>query len=120
MTVRPLAWFTLKGLDSDDCGIQPAHFEDMCANERITALVCTPNLNNSTGTLMPDSRRRAIANIAERYGVHVIEDDVFGPLLKKCPAPTVGGQGTASTTADPIVGLDFGPCKGLREGPSSP
>lgn len=79
--------FTLKGLDSDDCGIQPAHFEDMCANERITALVCTPNLNNPTGTLMPDSRRRAIANIAERYGVHVIEDDVFGPLLAKPPAP---------------------------------
>lgn len=73
--------FTLKGLDSDEYGIQPDHFEDMCANERITALVCTPNLNNPTSALMPDSRRRAIARIAERYGVYVIEDDVFGPLL---------------------------------------
>ena len=73
--------FTLKGLDTDDCGIQPSHFEDMCANERITALVCTPNFNNPTVTLMPEARRRAIARIAEQYGVHIIEDDVFGALL---------------------------------------
>jgi len=79
--------FTLKGLDTDEHGIQPDHFEDMCANERITALVCTPNLNNPTGALMPDSRRRAIARIAERYRVYVIEDDVFGPLLAQRPAP---------------------------------
>jgi len=79
--------FTLKGLDIDEHGIQPAHFEDTCANERITALVCTPNLNNPTGALMPDSRRRAIARIAERYGVYVIEDDVFGPLLAEHPPP---------------------------------
>jgi DNA-binding transcriptional MocR family regulator len=73
--------FTLKGLDCDDCGIQPSHFEDMCANERITALVCTPNFNNPTMTLMPMAHRQAIARIADKYGVHVIEDDVFGPLL---------------------------------------
>ena len=79
--------FTLKGLDTDEHGIQPDHFEDMCANERIAALVCTPNLNNPTVTMMPDSRRRAIARIAERYGVYVIEDDVFGPLLPQHPPP---------------------------------
>jgi DNA-binding transcriptional MocR family regulator len=79
--------FTLKGLDSDEHGIQPAHFEDLCANERITALVCTPNLNNPTVTVIPESRRRAIARIADRYGVYVIEDDVFGSLLAQHPAP---------------------------------
>ena len=51
--------FTLKGLDTDEHGIRPHHFEDMCANERIRALVCTPNLNNPTVALMADSRRRA-------------------------------------------------------------
>lgn len=79
--------FTLKGLDIDEFGIQPEHFEDMCANERITALVCTPNLNNPTVALMPDSRRKAIARIAERYGVYVIEDDVYGPLLAQRSPP---------------------------------
>ena len=79
--------FNLKGLDIDEYGIQPDHFEDLCANERITALVCTPNLNNPTVALMPDSRRRAIAKIAARHGVYVIEDDVYGPLLHERPPP---------------------------------
>ena len=79
--------FTLKGLDADEHGIRPEHFEDMCANERITALVSTPNFNNPTVALMPDSRRRAIARIAERYGVYVVEDDVYGPLLPHRPPP---------------------------------
>lgn len=79
--------FTLKGLDSDEYGIRPDHFEEMCSSERITALVCIPNLNNPTVALMPDSRRRAIARIAERYGVYVIEDDVYGPLLAQRPPP---------------------------------
>ncbi|PAU56521.1 PLP-dependent aminotransferase family protein [Pseudomonas indica] len=73
--------FTLKGLEMDRHGLDPEHFEDMCGNERITALVCTPNLNNPTSCVMPDARRREIAEIARRYGVHVIEDDVYGPLL---------------------------------------
>lgn len=73
--------FTLKGLEIDEYGIHPEHFEEMCDSERITALVCTPTLNNPTVALMPDSRRRAIAKIAERYGVYVIEDDVYGPLV---------------------------------------
>ncbi len=73
--------FKLQGLDADQQGIDPEHFEDVCANERVTALVCTPNLNNPTSSVMPDARRRAIADIAQRYGVYVIEDDVYGPLL---------------------------------------
>lgn len=81
--------FTLKGLEIDRHGIDPEHFEDMCGNERITALVCTPNLNNPTTALMPDSRRREIAEIARRYGVHIIEDDVYGPLLGDQHAPPI-------------------------------
>ena len=81
--------FTLKWLDSDEHGLQPDAFEDYCADERITALVCTPNLNNPTSATLPETRRRAIARIAERYGVHVIEDDVFGSLPVQRPAPIV-------------------------------
>lgn len=79
--------FQLKGLDIDRYGIQPEHFEDMCASEHVKALVCTPNLNNPTSSVMPDSRRRAIAKIAQKYGVYVIEDDVYGPLMKERITP---------------------------------
>ncbi|KAB7619662.1 MocR-like ectoine utilization transcription factor EhuR [Verminephrobacter eiseniae] len=79
--------FTLKGLDIDEHGIRPDHFEEICNSERVSALVCTPTLNNPTVALMPDSRRRAIAHIAERYGVNVIEDDVHGALPAKAQTP---------------------------------
>ncbi|NTY38047.1 PLP-dependent aminotransferase family protein [Burkholderia diffusa] len=79
--------FTLKGLEIDEYGIRPEHFEEMCDSERISALVCTPTFNNPTVSLMPDSRRRAIARIAERYGVYVIEDDVYGPLPAQSCTP---------------------------------
>ncbi|SOE94447.1 DNA-binding transcriptional regulator, MocR family, contains an aminotransferase domain [Burkholderia sp. D7] len=79
--------FTLKGLEIDEYGIRPEHFEETCDGERVSALVCTPTLNNPTVALMPDSRRRAIARIAERYGVYVIEDDVYGALPAKAQTP---------------------------------
>lgn len=83
--------FTLKGLDIDEYGIQPDHFEELCDSERISALVCTPTFNNPTAALMPESRRRAIARIAERYGVYVIEDAVYDPLLEK-PLPPISSM----------------------------
>ncbi|SDE29030.1 MocR-like ectoine utilization transcription factor EhuR [Paraburkholderia lycopersici] len=79
--------FTLKGLEIDEYGIRPEHFEEMCDSERVSALVCTPTFNNPTMSVMPDSRRRAIARIAERYGVYVIEDDVYGALPAKSHMP---------------------------------
>src|SRR6218665_290715 len=45
--------FTLKGLDIDEHGIRPDHFEEICNSERVSALVCTPTLNNPTVALMP-------------------------------------------------------------------
>ncbi|MFK0092195.1 PLP-dependent aminotransferase family protein [Pseudomonas sp. NPDC090592] len=73
--------FSLKGLDTDAYGIKPEDFDDLCCNDRVTALVCTPNLNNPTSSIMPDARRREIAEIAGNHGVFIIEDDVYGPLL---------------------------------------
>ena len=81
--------FTLKGLETDRHGIDPEHFEYMCSNERVTALICTPNFNNPTTTLMPNSRRREIAKIARHFGVWVIEDDVFGPLVGEQHSPPI-------------------------------
>ncbi|MGN6319522.1 MocR-like ectoine utilization transcription factor EhuR [Trinickia sp.] len=79
--------FTLKGLEMDEHGLRPEHFEEMCDSERISALVCTPTLNNPTVSIMTDARRRAVARIAERYGVYVIEDDVYGALPEKTHTP---------------------------------
>jgi DNA-binding transcriptional MocR family regulator len=78
---------TLKGVEIDEYGIKPAHFEEMCDNHRITALVCTPTLHKPTGSILSELRRQSIARIAERYGVYLIEDDVHGPLAEHTQTP---------------------------------
>ncbi len=44
--------FTLKGLEMDRYGLNPEHFEDMCGNERITALVGLFRLGVQTSAVM--------------------------------------------------------------------
>jgi DNA-binding transcriptional MocR family regulator len=50
-------------------------------------LYLIPNLHNPTATVLPAARREAVAAVAERHNIAVIEDDVFGCLLAERPPP---------------------------------
>lgn len=73
------------GIDAD--GIVPEAFEAACRLHRPRALYTMPNLHNPTLATLPGDRRRRIAAIARKYGVVLIEDDVFGYLMKDRPEP---------------------------------
>lgn len=73
--------FTLRGLPTDREGILPEAFDAACHGGSIAALVCIPSFGNPTSHLAGAVRRRAIADIARRRGVFVIEDEVYKPLL---------------------------------------
>jgi DNA-binding transcriptional MocR family regulator len=75
--------FSLKGLPTDSEGILPDALEAAYASGGVRALVLIPTLNNPTGHVMGAARRREIAGIAERYGVFVIEDEVYRPLIEE-------------------------------------
>lgn len=77
----------LRGLASDQAGVLPDAFAALCGRERVSALCLTPTLNNPTASFMDEDRRRAIAAIARKFNVWIIEDDVFGPLVEKKPPP---------------------------------
>ncbi len=49
-------------------------------------LYTLPTLQNPTGSMMPDKRRRELAAIAEKHGLTIIEDDVYGFLAENGPA----------------------------------
>lgn len=74
--------FSLKGLPTDDEGILPDALEAACEAGGVRALVLIPTLNNPTGHVAGAQRRRDIAAIAERYGVFVIEDEVYRPMIE--------------------------------------
>src|SRR5205085_12695079 len=44
------------------------------------ALYCVPTFQNPTAAVMSESRRRAIAAVAVKHGLTVIEDDVYAYL----------------------------------------
>ncbi|MET0498024.1 MAG: PLP-dependent aminotransferase family protein [Steroidobacteraceae bacterium] len=82
-----LADVQLQGIDIDADGIVPDAFEAACRNSRPGALYCNPTVHNPTTSVMPEDRRRAIADIARKYGVAIIEDDALGRLHPDSPPP---------------------------------
>jgi DNA-binding transcriptional MocR family regulator len=77
----------LVGLAMDSDGLLPDAFEAACRSGALKALYTMPTLHNPTTAIMPEDRRRAIAEIARRHGVAIVEDDVYGFLLGAPPLP---------------------------------
>ncbi|WP_232665184.1 aminotransferase-like domain-containing protein [Pseudonocardia sp. TRM90224] len=70
------------GVEMDGEGMVPAALEAACAGATPpVALYCMPNAHNPTAITLPARRREAIVEIARRYDLQIIEDDVFGLLV---------------------------------------
>ncbi|CAN7424788.1 PLP-dependent aminotransferase family protein [Aminobacter sp. LjRoot7] len=65
---------------SDAHGIDPVDFEAVCAQKHPKVAFLMPTWQNPTGATMPAERRAAIAEVARRYNVLLIEDDLYGAL----------------------------------------
>jgi len=77
----------LKGLPTDNQGIIPEAFDKACRRESTKILYTIPTIQNPLGTVMPEERRRAIAEIAVKHGVAIVEDDVHSFMLPSQPPP---------------------------------
>ncbi|KUM28694.1 hypothetical protein AU467_11100 [Mesorhizobium loti] len=77
----------LYALAIDQKGIIPESFEEACSHEKVRVLCTTPCYSAPTVSLMDETRRERIAEIARQHDVAIIEDDVFGPLIPKRPKP---------------------------------
>jgi DNA-binding transcriptional MocR family regulator len=78
-----LLGLSLRGLPTDDAGIIPEAFDAACAKGGVAALVWVPTFGNPTNHLADRARREAIADVAARHKVPVIEDEVYKPLLEQ-------------------------------------
>ena len=70
----------------DEHGVLPDALAAACHAGRVRALYTLPTLHNPTTATMPPERRRALAEVAWRHDVMLIEDDVYGFLLER-PLP---------------------------------
>ncbi len=77
-------------MDGQGGVIPPDAFEAWCRDAKPKAFYLTPptlQAPPTTVTLSGGDRRAEIARIADKYGVLLIEDDVFGPLKRNKPDP---------------------------------
>jgi DNA-binding transcriptional MocR family regulator len=86
----------LQPLALDEHGILPDSFAHACRSGSPRALYCMPTLQNPTGRTMPLERRRAIAEIAARHEVAVVEDDVYG-FLPDAPLSPIAALAPANS-----------------------
>ncbi|HVJ43428.1 MAG TPA: PLP-dependent aminotransferase family protein [Dongiaceae bacterium] len=77
----------LQGLPIDQHGLVPEALEAACMHQQPKALYCVPVLHSPTTATMPAERRRAIAAIAMRHRLPIIEDDTYGLLARQAPPP---------------------------------
>ncbi len=68
------------GVESDEYGILPEALEAAIIKHKPKLVYIIPTFQNPTGTTLPTDRRKRIADIAEKYGVIVAEDDPYHDL----------------------------------------
>ena len=75
----------MHGVALDREGIVAQDFDRMIRATGARVAVLTPTLQNPTSAVMSLERKQAIAHVARRHGVWVIEDDVYGALTDSPP-----------------------------------
>ncbi|WNI15933.1 PLP-dependent aminotransferase family protein [Actinacidiphila sp. ITFR-21] len=65
---------------TDGDGVVPEALEELVLRERPKLLYLIPDFQNPTGRTLPLARRRAVAEVAGRYGLWIVEDDPYGEL----------------------------------------
>jgi DNA-binding transcriptional MocR family regulator len=93
--VMPLKRFSLAqsrviSIPGDEDGLDPVALEAAVLEHRPKVIYTIPTFQNPSGTTLSVERRQAVAQIAERHGVLVIEDEPYRELYydgEPAPAP---------------------------------
>lgn len=81
---------------SDQEGMDPDALNAACAVGQLRAVYVVPANDNPTTATMSAERRRAIAAVARRHGLRVMEDDAYG-LLSAQPLVPIASLAPEST-----------------------
>ncbi len=70
----------------EEQGLSPEALDQACRRTGARALYCIPTLQNPTGVVWSEDRRRAVAEVVRRHGLSVVEDTT-GFLVEDPPTP---------------------------------
>ncbi|MGN6600656.1 MAG: PLP-dependent aminotransferase family protein [Actinomycetales bacterium] len=77
----------LRPVDSDADGMSPEALDEACAKDAVSVVHLQPTLDNPLAHTMTAERREALAQVARRRNLWVLEDDPLGPLVADRPDP---------------------------------
>ena len=97
----------------DEEGLIPDEFERICQQQHPAIAFLMPSGHNPTLAVMSEPRRKAIAEIARRHNVLLIEDDIYGVLIRQ-EAPMLAAFAPERTFV--VSGLSKAVTAGLRGG----
>ncbi|MFI9819741.1 PLP-dependent aminotransferase family protein [Streptomyces sp. NPDC052013] len=75
-----LAGARVVAVPGDEHGLDPVALDELVARERPKLLYLVPTFQNPTGRTLPVERRAAVAEVAARRGLWIVEDDPYGEL----------------------------------------
>lgn len=68
-------------------GIHINEFEKLIKRHKPKVFLFSANFNNPNGVLFPEENKIGLANICFQYGIHLIEDDIYGDLYHSGTRP---------------------------------
>ncbi|MEW7848682.1 PLP-dependent aminotransferase family protein [Massilia aurea] len=78
----------IMAVEADRHGMVPELLDEACRRHKPGLVYFNPTLQNPTASTMPAHRRKALAGIAQRCKVRIVEDDPYW-LLADAPPPPV-------------------------------
>ncbi|MBK6013468.1 PLP-dependent aminotransferase family protein [Streptomyces sp. MBT53] len=80
LQVFAFAGARIVGVPGDEDGIDPEALDELVVRERPKLFYTVPTFQNPTGRTLPADRRAAVAAVAARRGLWIVEDDPYGEL----------------------------------------
>lgn len=114
--IQPIAAFLglkLRCVLADDDGMLPDSLQLACWSSGARLLYLMPTLHNPTAVTMPKQRRLDLVEIARKYDVRIVEDEVCGVLARD---RTQSFTTLAAERSFCVTSLSMGIAPGLRAG----
>ncbi|ACS59441.1 PLP-dependent aminotransferase family protein [Rhizobium leguminosarum] len=89
-TLVPLSTYLglhLEGLAIDEEGMIPDALDEACRKGPIRAIFLQPSVINPMAALMSAERRQALATVAAKHDIAIIENDILGPMVENRAPP---------------------------------
>jgi DNA-binding transcriptional MocR family regulator len=103
----------LVGIPMDEDGIIPEAFEALCRKGKVRLLYCNPTFQNPTGRNFPQARRKRLVEIACKYELIIVNDEILSPFLDS-PAESMAAM--APERSYFVISVSKSVAAGLRLG----